>query len=266
MKFGISSLHGWIRFFQCCLHLSYWLETKKRRISGEKDEEILKNRKKLIKRGFREELGLIFDLRKPGYGSTNDGNTARRFFLNYTISSSITGVNENLIERFHVILRVTSISCGLEVDVQKFQYCSVGTARLFVNLYPWFYMPTSVHKILIHGQVIIESALLPIGQMSEAAQESCNKFIKRYCQDFARKCSRQKNLGNVFRKLLLASDPWISSLRKTLFRKSKSLSPEAIKLLVSPRIVELTHHSLSEYSMQHDESISNNDCKNSDTE
>ena len=63
------------------------------------------------------------------------------------------------------------ISCGFGVDLQKFQYFSIETARLFVNLYHWFYMPTSIHKILIYGQVIIESALLPIRQMSEEAQE-----------------------------------------------------------------------------------------------
>ena len=90
--------------------------------------------------------------------------------------------------------------------------------------------------------------------------------MKRYRQDFARKCSRQKYLEDVFRRLSVASDPWISSLRKTHSKKSKSLSPESIKLLVLPRIVELTHHSLSEYSTQNDESISNSDCENSDTE
>ena len=160
LKFGISSLHAWIRFFECCLHFSYRLETKKWQIRSEKDNEILENRKKLIQRGFREQLGLIVDLPKPGYGSTNDENTARRFFKNFTISSSITGVNENLIERFHVTFQV--ISCSFEVDVQKFQYFSIETARLFINLYPWFYMLTSVHKILINSQAIIESALLPI--------------------------------------------------------------------------------------------------------
>ena len=104
LKFGTSSLHAWIRFFECCLHLSYRLETKKWQIPGEKDKEILENRKKIIKRGFREQLGLIVIQPKPGYGSMNDRNKARRFFENSTISSSKTGVNENLIERFHVIL------------------------------------------------------------------------------------------------------------------------------------------------------------------
>ena len=93
---------------------------QKWQIRGEKDKEILESRKELIQRRFREQLGLIIDLQKPVYVITNDGNTAGRFFENSTISSSITGVNEILIQRFHVILEV--IPCSFEIDVQKFQY------------------------------------------------------------------------------------------------------------------------------------------------
>lgn len=31
--------------------------------------------KRIIQKGFRLQLGLIVDRPKPGYGSTNDGNT-----------------------------------------------------------------------------------------------------------------------------------------------------------------------------------------------
>ena len=55
-----------------------------------------------------------------------------------------------------------------------------------------------VRKILIHGHQIAESSLLPIGQMSEEAQESCNKFIKRFREDFSRKCDRIKNMEDIF--------------------------------------------------------------------
>jgi len=106
-------------------------------------------------------MGLIVDQPKPGFGSTNDGNTTRRFFENSSTSASITGVDEDFIKRFHVILQV--ISCGHEIDLIKFQDYALQTARNFVQLYPWFHMPTSVHKILIHGAQIINSSLLPIG-------------------------------------------------------------------------------------------------------
>ena len=48
--------------------------------------------------------------------------------------------------------------------------------------------------------------------MSEDAQESCNKFIKRFREDFARKFSREKNMEDIFLRLTLMSDPFISSM------------------------------------------------------
>lgn len=58
-------------------------------------------------------------------------------------------------------------------------------------------MPTSVHKILIHGADVIKSSVLPIGQMSEDAQECTNKYIKKFHEDFA-KCSRAKTMEDMF--------------------------------------------------------------------
>lgn len=49
----------------------------------------------------------------------------------------------------------------------------------------------TVHKTLIHGATIIESALLPIGQLSEEAAEARNKHFRLYRTDFARKFSRE---------------------------------------------------------------------------
>ena len=39
-------------------------------------------------------------------------------------------------------------------------------------------MPASVHKILIHGEKIIASSVIPFGQLSEEAQEARNKDFK----------------------------------------------------------------------------------------
>ena len=38
--------------------------------------------------------------------------------------------------------------------------------------YKWYYMPTSVHVILIHGFGIIQEHFLPIGILSKEAQEN----------------------------------------------------------------------------------------------
>ncbi|XP_078051617.1 uncharacterized protein LOC144477751, partial [Augochlora pura] len=192
LSFGLSTLHAWIRFFECCLHISYRLDIKKWQGRSAVEKVSIEERKKNIQKGFRIELGLIVDRPKQSFGSSNDGNTARRFFENDNISARITGVNVTLIKRLHVILQ--AISSGFDINVKKFKEYALETTKQIVILYPWYYMPTSMHKILIHGPEIIATALLPIGQMSEEAQEATNKYIRKFRQHFARKCFRNKNL------------------------------------------------------------------------
>lgn len=230
LEFGISSLHAWIRCFECCLHLSYKLDIKKWQARSERDKQIVNKRKADTQKAFKEQLGLIVDQPKQGFGSSNDGNTARRFFQDAVTSSEITDIDLRLIKRFHVILQV--ISSNHEIDINKFKKYAFNTAELFVELYPWYPMPTSVHKILIHGSSIIASALLPIGQMSEEAQEASNKLIKKYRQDYARKRSRESTMCDVFNRLLLSSDPYVSSVRKVPRKNKKSLSREACQLII----------------------------------
>jgi hypothetical protein len=194
-----------------------------------------KIRQKKIQDDFRQKLGLIVDQPNQGSGSTNDGNTARRFFEKSLISASITGFDLAIIRRFHVTLQV--ISCGHDINVDIFREYNIETARKYVELYPWFPMSPTVHKILIHGPEIVSSVLLPIGQLSEEAQESCNKFIKKYRVDNARKCSRTSNIEDVFKRLLVVSDPLISNHRKLPQKKIRSLSAEAIQLLKEPFIL-----------------------------
>lgn len=252
----MSSLHAWIRFFECCLHVGYKLDIKKFQARSSDDKESVQTRKENIQKGFRLRLGLIVDQPKPAFGSSNDGNTARRFFENSTTSASITGVNEDLIKRFHVILQ--ALSSGHEINPITFQDYAIQTARDFVHLYPWYYMPTSMHKILIHGKEIINSALLPIGQMSEDAQESSNKYIKKFRTDFTRKCSRVNTMEDLFSRLLLSSDPYISSLRKLPCKKLKSLLPEAVQLLTAPSI-STSEESSSFFPVE------STDCESSDS-
>lgn len=44
------------------------------------EKEKTQTRTNNIKKGFRLQMGLIIDQPKPGFGTTNDENTARRFF------------------------------------------------------------------------------------------------------------------------------------------------------------------------------------------
>ena len=86
--------------------------------------------------------------------------------------------------------------------------------------------------------------------MSEEAHESCNKLIKKFRKDFSRKSNRQQTMNDVFLRLLIMSDPIVSSFYKVPMKKIKSLSAEATQLLSFSKKVE-------------EESDSETDCSHS---
>lgn len=120
-KFGLSTLYCWIRFMECLLHVSYNhsynLDFKKGCVIG-CNKILQQNRKKQIQDGLKSQLSITVDVVKHGHGTTNDGNTARRFFSNPAIVANVLGINQALVERFGNILHV--MASGFVVDLEKF--------------------------------------------------------------------------------------------------------------------------------------------------
>lgn len=61
------------------------------------------------------------------------------------------------------------------MNAEAFSDYALDTWTRYVELYSWYYMPVSMHKLLVHGLTIIKHAILPIGQLSEDAQECRHK-------------------------------------------------------------------------------------------
>lgn len=252
LSFGLSVLHARIRLFESILHLSYKLPVKKWHLRNEADKIIVNERKKVIQEKFKNEIGLLVDVPKAGFGNTNDGNTSRRFFSNPELAAEITGIDFNLIYRLKIILEV--ISSGHKVHLHKFADYCFDTAKVYVNLYPWHPMTPTMHKVLIHGATVIEKALLPIGMLSEEAAEARNKHFRLYRQNFARKFSRVDCNRDIINRLLLSSDPLITSLRPKPKKKSAPFSKEALDIMIPAEPydddsdVEVSEDSESSYS------------------
>ena len=51
------------------------------------------------------------------------------------------------------------------INVAAFKKYCVNTVQRYNSLYSWYYMPASVHKVLMHGTVIIEAMILPLGKL-----------------------------------------------------------------------------------------------------
>lgn len=191
---------------------------RKWRISKSSVEaEIVEQRKKRIQQEIRDHLNLLVDIVRPHSETTNDGNTARRVFAteeNRRIFSEILGIAKWLVDDLHTILVV--INSGLPIDAEKFgSYCK-SVAYKYVLEYDWHPMTVTLHKILMHGQSIIEMSSLPVGLLSEQAGESRNKFWRYDREHYSRKDTREHNLTD------LSSDPinsytglrWRQKIRK----------------------------------------------------
>lgn len=237
-QYGLSTLHAWIRFFECIIHIAYRLPIQRWQVRNS-DRDVVNETKSKIQDELRKNMCLLVDIPMAVSGNTNNGNTARRFFQQPKMAAEITGVNESLIERFSVILR--TMACGYQINTELFRDYTLKTAQIFVENYPWFYMPSSVHKILIHGADIINSVAIPIGMMSEEALEARNKDLRNFRLHHTRKTSRHNTMQDLAHALLFSSDPLISSLSKSTSSSSKKyilLDKEVRSLLLDLNLQE----------------------------
>lgn len=91
-----------------------------------------------------------------------------------------------------------------------------------------------VHSIeLMHSSTVVKTCILPIGMLSEEAQEARNKDVRKYKENFARKCCRKRNMEDVIKKLCVNSDPYISQLTmKYNNKRPKQYTKELTGLLL----------------------------------
>lgn len=230
-QLGLSTLHCLIRTFECLIHIAYRRDFKSWQVKSTEHKKLFEERKKQIQNEFRSKVGLVVDKVKQGLGTSNDGNTARKFFAIPEQSAEICKLDANLIKRFAILLQ--TISCRLPIHTEKFDAYAKETAEMYVTLYDWYPMPVTVHKLLMHGSEIIQHMILPIGQLSEDAQEANHKYFRSYRELHSRKISRIDNNRDVLNNLLINSDPIISSLRSYNIHNSlREILPEAESLLL----------------------------------
>lgn len=104
------------------------------------------------------------------------------------------------------------MSCGKTINAAKFGWYE--TAELYVKNHMWHYMPSSLHRVLIHVESVFRPySVMPIGQLSKDAQESRNKGDKRCILHHARKCPRTAMNEDILQTLLYTLYPYITSLR-----------------------------------------------------
>jgi hypothetical protein len=151
-----------------------------------------------------------------------------------------SGWRENKISQVRVVHYKKTLLFYHSIKIKEYKHpgltwfaprMDVPDVQCNVSLYGWYSMPPTVHKILIHGADIIRAAIVPIGQLSEEAQESRNKDFKRFRANYTRKSSRKLTNEDLLNILLISSDPLISSLRKVYPKNEHEFFDETLDLI-----------------------------------
>ena len=216
LKYGLSTLHCWIRTFEFLLHISYKIPTKSYYSRSQDAKDSVNAQKNKVRSEFRSRANLHVDMPKQGSGNSNCGNTARTAFADSKMFSMVTGIGEDLIIRLRVILK--AISCGTELNIQNFKEYCWKTSEILVQNFPWYNIPPTVHKMLEHGYLIAEELELPLGFYSEECLEAQHKDVRNARLNHTSKISRLNTMKNMYHHLLIKTDPVINS---TIFARKK---------------------------------------------
>ena len=100
LRHGIQPLHGWIKFSMNLLNLSKNKPVYEAKATGARAKELREQQKRKLQKQFLR-IGLRIEYPSQfGFGSSIDGNTARRAFRDYKTLAKILDISENLVKRY----------------------------------------------------------------------------------------------------------------------------------------------------------------------
>ena len=188
-----------------------------------------------VQKGFKEQMGYLIDIPKSGFGTSNDGSTVRKFFKTPQMTST-TGINEDLIYKIALILRV--VSSGLKINITTWKQLTEQAKLLYLSNYGWYYMSVSMHKLLIHGSDILSHHQIPIGQLSEEALEATHKNIRYIREHYTRKSSRKNTNKDLINFLIKSSDPVVSRHRNKSSKVKRKIFAEIMHDVITNECTE----------------------------
>ena len=213
-----SVLHSLIRSLYFFEQLAYRINAEVYKW-GEKQSDADKAALNLAKEEFKQKcptvLEMQLDMPNPKGGSTDTGNTARKFFSNKSrdkVMRLVQGFNveqkcyRKLLQNFNIILKV--IGSDRLVDVDALADLCQETYVMILTQFSWVQLPQSIHALLAHAA---ERISLYEGhglkRKSEEPLESCHQLIRKMREAGARKTSLEENIADVFTHVWIQSDP-----------------------------------------------------------
>lgn len=191
--FGISPLHSKLKIFEYLLNLG-----KKNQIHSalQKSKTLVsKTNIKSIETVFANqyvekfwEKGAIVDRIKVGYGTTNTGPMIDRLFSDPNFISDTLELDNELV--INLIKISDLLNCKSIICINEYKEISVEILKTLRTKYKFASIYPHIHKILVHGPLIIENLQsngFGPGYYSEQSQEGLNKRIRQFKEGYARK-------------------------------------------------------------------------------
>jgi hypothetical protein len=195
-------------------------------------------RKSQIQADLERQLAIKVCQVRPGGGTSNTGNVARRALNAPDVLGNACGIPSELVKLAKTLWIL--LACPYEVDPEKFQALCDRFKEVFFdpqNNVSWYKLPPTVHKVLFHGAAILRKSPVPVGLLSEECSEANNKCMRRFQEHHARQTSKKNNLSDIFFRLMDKSDPIILSeaAPKLLAkRRPEPLPIEVLECLANP--------------------------------
>ena len=236
LMFGISPLHLWIRCLEFILSSAFKLAVKVYKQSSA-TKQIIEETKENVKAAIYDELKIHVSKVKPGVGTTNDGNLARKFFKNHLKMHPATGINHDLLKSFYTLLTV--IHSGFKLKTDTFKIYARDTFDLLQSEYKWYFIPPSVHAMLFHTVEVQELLPFTIGESSEEGLESSHKRRRYVRECHSRKDSREHTIIDMFHWDLQETDPVVlAKSSKAVFKQKREELTEDMMNLIQREIFQ----------------------------
>lgn len=201
----IAPLHTILGVCRCLFNIAIRKSINTWRVSKANQLKLSDN-KAYYKRRIFEAFHIRYDEpRDGGRGTSTTGNVCRKMLQDPKKLAEVLELDEKFVTDIATVLLLISSKSQLYVDM--FSNKCRETYNRYIELYSWYYMPVSMHKVLVHGAEIMTKLPLSFGMLTEEGPESRNKLYRRFRQYNARKTSRKDNMHDVFVRSLLSSDP-----------------------------------------------------------
>lgn len=209
LKAGMKPLHTMLRTFEKLLQIRYkkgLFMQKKNEVPEcvfqwmrDQNKLILKTNKLEVHQKFWNVLKLDVDRPRQGFGTTTDGNTARKAFEHFQETSKILEIDERILKSFNLLF---SLMYSQEiVDLVQFRRCTKNILELWKDLLPGENITPSIHLIVMHGGDIIENLHKRPGMFTEEGLEANHKEIRKAKTSFSRLMSREENLRDTIKRI-----------------------------------------------------------------